>query len=298
MSFFPTRYPIMCAVMNGVSGLDLALVVESAGAMPSLWLNVRDDRFDLDLADINRIMDAYRTKTGHTNLVLAVHHKDIVEPEFFEWLLRSRPSHMELIGYEFDNSRYMNDPRWPILMNKLRKSTKVMIRIISPMVPPAWADAVCIKGRESAGCTGMFRVKDLMTEQMKLSPHVPLIPYGGVGTAEQVKEYIEQGAAGVACGTVFAASAESPLSPAVKLKIVQSTVDDLFTFPDTKQRALLLGSERSVLDDTSDWNRDHSLYTGIKGDGKTGHIYMGESIQYVSSVRSVKEIVDDLAHLL
>lgn len=298
MPFFPSRYPIMCAVMNGASDLSLALAVNEAGAMPSLLLKVRDkdNRIMLDTAD--QALIQYKQQTGHTNVVLSVNHEDILEPGFVTWLDRVRPSHIELLGYEMDFHQCCYDPRWVVMISRIRKFAKIMARCSKIMKPPDWADGLCIKGRESAGFSSQSSVGDITKQQLSDWPHLAIIPYGGVGTAQQVKNYLDMGAAAVACGSVFAASKESCLDIRVKQKIVEATIDDLVTFPETGQRALILGSYESVIKDSSDYNRSRSLREGIRGDGTVGHIYLGESVQYITSIRSVKDIVDDLVHLL
>lgn len=297
MSFFPSRYPIMCAVMNGVCDLNLALAVNAAGAMPSLLLNVRDGKH-LALDEVDRTLKQYQIETGHTNLVLSINPEDILEPKFMDWLDQIRPSHIELLGYDMQSVRCYFDQRWPILIGRLRKFSKIMTRCIGPTIVPGWTDALCVKGRESAGFTSEFSVRSIVEHQLINTPDCAIIPYGGVGTAEHVKQYIDMGAAAVACGSLFAASRESRLNIKVKQKIVGAGLDDLETFPDTGQRALILGSRDSVINDTSNWNREHSLVAGIHGDGTVGHIYLGESVQHITSIRSVKEIVDDLVKLL
>lgn len=296
--FFPSRYPIMCAVMNGASDLNLALAVEAAGAMPSLMIPVRNQERQIDLGPLDQAFGQYRERTGHCNLVLGVHHKDLFEPQFMQWLNTARPSHIELLGYSIDNSVYMNDRRWPVVMSRVRKFAKVLTRSTSAAYSPDWADAMCIKGRESAGFGGDTSVRDLAMQQLRYDPACHVIPYGGIGSAQQVKEYMDMGAVAVACGTIFAASQESSLTVEVKMKIVESSVDDLIRFPDTGQRALVLGDPDQSQAVPGDINRTQSLYRGITGDGRIGHIYMGESIRYVTSIRSVREIVEDLAHLL
>ena len=61
--------------------------------------------------------------------------------------------------------------------------------------------------------------------------------------------------------------------------------------PDTDQNTLILGDKEEVLN-TSGRNRQDSLSEGLYGDGKTGHMYAGKSIDHVTEIRSVKEIVE------
>lgn len=284
--------------MNGASDLNLALAIESAGAMPSLLFNMRDAQDRIDFSDATRQLSEFRSATGHTNIIVGVHHRDVIETKFIDWLRENRPSHIEIIGNKLNNNEYLYDPRWPIMMSAIKKITKIMIRINAPTEYLPWVDGFCIKGQESAGVGGGYKVKDLTKKQIDITPRVAIIPYGGVGTAEQVKEYIDMGATAIASGTLFAASKESPLTDAVKQSIASADISDLVTLADTNQKILPLGPVDSIIDTRGDWNREQSLKNGISGDGTIGHIYMGESIQYIDRIKTVKEIVDDLVSLL
>jgi len=67
--------------------------------------------------------------------------------------------------------------------------------------------------------------------------------------------------------------------------------------PDTDQNTLILGDKEEVLN-TSGRNRQDSLSKGLCGDGKTGHMYAGKSIDHVTEIRSVKDIVEELVREL
>ena len=69
---------------------------------------------------------------------------------------------------------------------------------------------------------------------------------------------------------------------------------DINKFNDTNQNALVLGDPKKVQQDKSHWNRTDSFFKGLYGDGKTGHIYAGNGIDHVNSIKSVKEIVEYL----
>jgi NAD(P)H-dependent flavin oxidoreductase YrpB (nitropropane dioxygenase family) len=160
--------------------------------------------------------------------------------------------------------------------------------------------AYCLKGSDSAGSSGdTYTTWGLFREQRKLTPNAVMIPYGGVGTAEQVCNYINLGATAVGVGTLFAASQESNLSSAAKQAMVAAP--GVTQIPDTKQNALILGNLDTVLADKiaeGDWNRERSLATGLHGNGTEGHIYAGAGVSYVTEIRSVKEIVEYLTSRL
>ena len=117
VNFFPSRWPIMCAVMNQVSDLKLALAVHSAEAMPSLMV-AGDNRADR----INIALSEFVKCTGHANMVLHLDYSDLVNVEIIKLIRQHRVSHVELFGaldasgmttqQEFDhvmsNSLYQN----------------------------------------------------------------------------------------------------------------------------------------------------------------------------------------------
>jgi enoyl-[acyl-carrier protein] reductase II len=297
-NFFPSRWPIMCAVMNGVSDLNLALAVRKAGAMPSLLLNRynSDNTINYDL--INDALNEYQRITGDVNLVFAIAEEDLFDYQLVKILRHFKVSHVEFLSNHIDTSHIWHRKDFQTAIKYMQSTTKIMSRIFNTKENDL-VDALCIKGKESAGFSGTVSVKDTFQKQKLITPATAIIPYGGVGTPEQVKYYITQGAAGVAVGTLFAASMESCLSTEVKTAMCKKSSTDITIFSDTNQNALVLGEKDQVLtSNTHDWNRSSSLATGIHGNGEVGHIYAGHSIDYVTKIRSVAEIVDYLTELL
>ena len=93
MNFFPSRWPIMCAVMNGVSDLNLALAVHAAGAMPSLMITGADKDQQIDAA-----LNEFKHCTGHANIVLQISYDDLINSSIPRLLRQYRVSHVELFG--------------------------------------------------------------------------------------------------------------------------------------------------------------------------------------------------------
>jgi NAD(P)H-dependent flavin oxidoreductase YrpB (nitropropane dioxygenase family) len=160
-------------------------------------------------------------------------------------------------------------------------------------------DGFCIKGSESAGFTGHFSVMDLFLQQKALTPDAMLIPYGGVGTAEQVKKYMDLGAETVAVGTVLALSEESPLSTGTKLAAIKKQSQDLTQFShvvgnvERKQNALQFEPYQGP----DDANGTMGLVRGMRG--KTdGHVYLGQGINHVTEIESCKQIIQRLVSCL
>jgi NAD(P)H-dependent flavin oxidoreductase YrpB (nitropropane dioxygenase family) len=157
-------------------------------------------------------------------------------------------------------------------------------------------DGFCIKGAESAGFTSHTPVKEVFLRQRELTPTAMLIPYGGVGTAEQVKEYINLGAEIVAVGTVLALSTESSLSTETKLAAIQKQSKDLTQFTHTvgnverKQSALQFKPYQGP----DDANGTVGLIRGIRGK-EDGHVYFGHGIDHVTELMSCHDIIKKLS---
>lgn len=273
--------------MNGVSDLSLALAVHEAGAMPSLMVN-GEHRIE----KLGSVLREFVKSVGHANLVLSLNYYDLVNIDIVKLVRQYKVSHVELLGMtsqqEFDH--VMSEPLVRNGLKFVQSTTKIMIRIFSPTQARSQLQAYALKGSDSGGFTGNLSVSELFVQQQQLTPGMKLIPYGGIGTAKQVAEYIRRGAAAVAVGTLFAATKESCLAESVKQQMILSSSTALTKFT-TSQQALVLGPHSEVVADITP-NRQASLESGIAGQG--GLIYAGKSIDYVTKTRSVQEVVDYL----
>jgi enoyl-[acyl-carrier protein] reductase II len=278
----------MCAVMNQVSDLNLALAVHAAGAMPSLQINRynKDQTINYDL--VNQELSEFVKQAGNGNVVLAVAEEDLFDYTFIKLIRQYRVSHVELLGNEIDNSIHWHKSHFQISLQYVKQTSKLLSRIVSTTSTNPHPDAFCVKGKESAGFAGAVSVSDLFEQQRSIS-NTALIPYGGVGTPTQVKHYMNRGAAGVAVGTLFAATQESCLSYKTKLAMCNASLSQITQFKETEQNALVLGELKSA---KQDWNHEHDLKNGIAGQG--GLVYAGTAIDHVTHIRTAQEVVDYL----
>lgn len=288
MNFFPSRWPIMCAVMNSVSDMTLACAVHEAGAMPSLLVNWKKIDRDYDL--LNSSLNEFVKSTGSNHVVIQLDYTDLKDDIVLNMIEHYKISHIELFGLmglprhreqqEFDLVMRAHRPQF----QRLRKTARIITRIFTPSSGQG-IDAYALKGSDSAGLSGMMSVKELFIQQQQSTPSMPLVPYGGVGTPEQVAWYINNGAAGVAVGTLFAATKESCINDLTKQAMIASTDQDLAKLS-SHQQALVLGTV------SNDPNHQQSLNDGIAGTG--GLIYAGKSINHVKEIKTVKQVVDYL----
>jgi hypothetical protein len=187
INFFPSRYPIMCAVMNQVSDLKLALAVNEAGAMPS-FMACGTGRVD----KINTALNEFSKCTGHANLVLNLNYEELANVDIIKLVKQYKVSHVELFGaldsrgmttqQEFEH--VMSAPLYRNGLKFLQSTTQTIIRILTPTGKQSNVNAYALKGSDSAGFTGKLSlsVPDLFTQQRQLTPGMGLIPYGGIGT--------------------------------------------------------------------------------------------------------------------
>ena len=282
----------MCAVMNSVSDLALASAVHSAGAMPSLMINWTTH----DL--LHDQLKEFVCLNGNGNCVLQLSYKDLVESTVLSLVKQYQISHIELFGMigisnnkmQNEFSTVMSHPKYREGYQRLKNNCRILSRIFTPAAVQG-IDAYALKGAESAGFSGNISVKDLFVQQQLQTPDSPLVPYGGVGTPEQVAWYINHGAAGVAVGTLFAATQESCLNYETKMAMVHASNQDLQKL-NTSQQALVLGD---ISQDRTP-NRQSSLDQGIAGQG--GLVYAGTAIDHVTHIRTAQEVVDYLTSKL
>lgn len=288
MNFFPSRWPIMCAVMNGASDLALAAAVHEAGATPSLMINWKQGQRNHDI--LEQQLKEFTTLTGSNTCVLQLDYADLKDDVALGIVEHYKISHVELFGMiGIGNNKMQQEfdlvmTRYRPAYERLRKTSRIITRIFTPSSGQG-IDAYALKGSDSAGFSGTMSVKDLFLQQHCQTPNIPLIPYGGVGTPAQVAWYMQNGAAGVAVGTLFAATKESCLNVVTKQAMVKANHQDLAKLK-TSQRALIMG------DVSADPNHQQSLDAGIAGQG--GLIYAGSAIDYVTEVKTVRQVVDYL----
>lgn len=290
-NFFPSRYPIMCCCMNGVShNVELAIAVSTAGAMPSLIPT-----------DLKTQITHYKKHTGNTDLVVWIKESDILDSRCIHLLLALEIKFIELTRNDVDNIEKLNSMKtysnlW--LDKSFIKNIEFLkengIKILrrchkEPIETFDLIDAVCVKGKESAGFSSDVTIEDLMQMQKEKTPNAYIISHGGVAGPKDVQKYLSLGACAVGVGTLFAASEESCIDKSVKELMVRKSSKDITRFEDTKQNALVINAEHTEFDG---FNRSESLNLGIQGRG--GHIYAGPSIDGVTKLRTVKETVEYL----
>jgi NAD(P)H-dependent flavin oxidoreductase YrpB (nitropropane dioxygenase family) len=295
-----TKYPLMAAAMNQVSDANLAIAVREAGALPSISIfNYADHDNNVDYFLLEEEISKYINATGDGLLVLSV-DPTVIDIKLIEILQKYSITHMELIpNYEHIKKPWLRSVLEHNLLKIQALGTKIILKVVAyPEDIKYWSvwnnksvDMICVKGPLGAG-----RVPSNDTDLVKLTKQastlgIPVIAVGGVSTSEQVNMLLEAGAKAVGIGTLFAASVESCLSSEAKQKLVSASYNDLSQLPtiDLSQNALVI----TVTDPSDTVNNSIGLIHGVTI-GTSGHIFAGKSIDNITQIDSVKNIIERL----
>ena len=306
MITFDCKYPILEACMNKGSTIDLAVAVHKAGGYPSLcsWTYNRNET--LFRRDLTRFADVTQSNRVHVSFEFNEYDNQVILDIIKSYHLPT----VELIYGQnnvfkdsYQTDQQTQDRTMELLIGIKNLGTKIFKRIYEPTPPLSedltLIDGYCIKGLESAGVASYLPILQTYHEQRTLTPDAMLIPYGGIGSALQVKEYMDLGAEIVGVGTLLALSAESPVAQSTKLAAINATTQDLVEFKHVfgtsprKQSALKFGDFLG----NDDANGTIGLVRGLRGKSD-GHVYLGHGVNQVTDVRTCQEIINDLVSLL
>jgi NAD(P)H-dependent flavin oxidoreductase YrpB (nitropropane dioxygenase family) len=274
-----SKYPIVAAAMNQVSDLTLARAVRQAGAVPSLSIYNYKNNFQGLVDDLKN----YKNEFSDLKIFLSLGDQELKIPIILDLILKFKIEFIELI---LDSGIDIQQELSSVMSN----NTKVFVKCLSIKDVINGVSGVILKGNEGAG-RGTNNLANLF-DQIKIGyPNLEIIVSGGIGTREQVKYYMDNGALAVSIGTLFAAAKESKISIDTKLKIINSTEQDIKQFSEgAKQNVLIFSGTPN-----DDFNHTTGLINGIC-DPTHGHVFVGKSINQIQEIKSVKEIIDLLTY--
>lgn len=176
------------------------------------------------------------------------------------------------------------------------------------------ADAVIAVNSGAGGHAGPLPA-EVLVPMLKKACKIPVISAGGVGKGEHLNKVFELGACGVSVGSPFIASTEAPVTQEYKQACVDYGAKDIvltsklsgskctvINTPYVKE----IGTEQNWLEkllsrnkQLKKWAKMITFYKGMKLLEKAAFSTSyqtvwcaGPSIEYVTSIRPVKEIVD------
>jgi len=295
-NYFGTKYPMVSMPMNKVSNLTLALAVRHAGALPSLSI------FNYtDLVLLEQDLIDYKKEFNDVKLLLSISTRELVRQSVCDLILKYQIEFVEVIRdtpgedlrkltlEEVHSKTKLEKTNLELIRNN---NINVFLKTHNIKNIEYAVDGLVLKGNEGAG-RGTESLETLFTDIKKHRPELPVIVSGGIGTAEQVKHYLDNGASAVGIGTLLAVSKECKISTETKLKMIESTSNDIKRFNTGASQNALIFAE--IANDT--FNHSHGLEQGISSTF-SGHIFAGIGIDHISEIRPVSDIINDLIKLI
>ncbi len=288
--FFGVKYPIIAAAMNQVSEINLAIACYQAGILPSLSIYMFYRNGELNLAKFKESIEVYKTKTGSCKLILSCGTDDIFNQEVIKIIIDNKLTHIELIeGLVKRPLNILRDQLKFLRENEIKSSIKALD--LDPF-DYSMFDFITTKGIEAAGRSrNGVTVEENFNNFKKEFPNTVIVPSGGIGSSQQIKYFLEKGATAVSIGTLIAACKESIISVDTKLKMINSSKNDI------QKLKCQLGEDQKGLIfkpiEKDSINNTISLYHGVRGTEK-GHIFAGDAIDQITEIKPIEEIIQNL----
>lgn len=300
------RYPIIMAPMFLVSNAKMVIEANNAGITGCIpALNYRTD------ADFRKALDEIRKGcTGPVGINLIVNKSNLKLKEQLQTCLDYK---VEYIITSLGSPQIVIEACKP-------KGIKVFSDVIdekfAKKVEAMGADAIIAVNADAGGHAGPLPAAVLVPQLVKAC-RIPVISAGGVGKGEHLIEKLQWGACGVSIGSPFIASNEADVSMEYKQAIVDYGAKDIVMTTKisgtpctvintpyvqkigTKQNwfEAFLNNNRTI----KKYAKLLTYYKGMKALEKAAFSATyktvwcaGPSIEYVHSIRPVREIVETL----
>lgn len=284
--------------MNQVSDLHLALAVYGAGCLPSLLSYCHEDFSDptrrgkFNARDFVNEVVQFNTITGSALIWLCIDLEHWFDPVVQTGLEQCKFQYVTLYKSSKTDIDLALRLRQQAMAQLSERDCSAIGLVHEPEQDLEPTDFWVVKGQQGAGRSSGYDTRYLFDHYSQRYGQRYFIPAGGIACAEHVTSYIESGAWAVALGTLFALAEESRLDNQLKQQIIAKQIPQLqhqFSGSDQYHTHISYGN----FDEPDDINRTRSLIAGLSQTGR-GHIYLGQGIDHVYSIRSVQEIVDTL----
>lgn len=289
-TFFGCKYPIIAASMNQVSDAKLAIACHNAGIIPSISVyTYSPENWNYNFREVEKELKQFQDQTNSNKIIVTVSLGHMLSTQFLNLCKTCNIEYVETVA---DDGRLTDGYQKEIFFELKNNSVKIIPKLVSSFhVNPGQMDAVILKKKEGAGRSFDTIDGDKEIEIIRNKfPQLPLIVSGGISSASQIKSYLDKGCIAVSIGTLFAAAEESRLSKETKLKMVESSYQDVKRLSRGAQQHALIFNE---INEDDDFNNTVSLIKGIN-DPTSGHIFAGKGIDNIKSIRPVADIVQEL----
>ena len=282
---FNSKYPIVALAMNQVSNAKFAVDCHNVGIYPSISLfnykTIKDFLLDVSY---------FKEKTGTTNFLFSLNFSDFENKQIQNTIDKLDIKNIELI-FNFHNSNEI----FSNIKNELKKRQNIVFYLktmsITDLRFNEYFNGFILKGNNSAGIIGKNKIESIFLYTKKTYPDKFIIPSGGIENKNQIKYFMDNGAAAVGIGTLFALSEESPIPKESKLAMINKKRSIMINSINHKKGAIVFSK---IKNGNNDHNNTESLILGITSGGKKGHIYAGTAIESIKEIKPLKQIVEEL----
>ena len=282
---FNSKYPIVALAMNQVSNAKFAVDCHNVGIYPSISL------FNYTtLKDFLLDVSYFKEKTGTTDFLFSLNFSDFENKQIQNTIDKLDIKNIELI-FNFHNSNEI----FSNIKNELKKRQNIVFYLktmsITDLRFNEYFNGFILKGNNSAGIIGKNKIESIFLYTKKTYPDKFIIPSGGIENKNQIKYFMDNGAAAVGIGTLFALSEESPIPKESKLAMINKKRSIMINSINHKKGAIVFSK---IKNGNNDHNNTESLILGITSGGKKGHIYAGTAIESIKEIKPLKQIVEEL----
>lgn len=303
-------YPIMVAPMFLVSNEDMiteALKFGATAAFPAL--NYRTDD------ELRAVIDRIRTKTSKPFGVNLIVNKS--NPKYKGQLQVLLDTKVDFVITSLGSPEETIKKCKPL---DIKVFCDVIDAKTAAKVEALGADAVIAVNNKAGGHCGTLSHNELVESISKVC-NLPVISAGGIGTSLQLQAALATGVAGVSIGTIFLASTEAKISSDYQQALIEYGEKDIVLTTKLSGSHLTVintpyvqstGTKASFWENLMLKNKTFKKYAKLfialkgmkaieKATFKTTYKTVwcaGPSIEYIKSIRPMKEILEDLVREL
>ncbi len=306
------KYPIIQGAMSWITNAELVAAVSNAGGLGILGPHAGHNTNPTSFEEI------YDRLKAEISKVKALTDKPFGAPVFLSYDLTTVDAIADLLideGVKVVLLNGMDGFDYEPLIKKFKKNNiKTIFRSLTPSIENAQyaekigADILVATGFDEGGTVpekiiGTFSIVPMIADAV----NIPVMAAGGIADARAVRAAFALGAEGVFAGTVFIATKENPAAANVKQLILDHTASDLLIFktnpayyrsiPTPYSQELLAMDEGGKTRDeiANKMYSEQGLKVGmLDGNLEEGYITVGNGLSYIDSIRSVKDVVEDL----
>tara|TARA_Y100001934_G_scaffold279684_1_gene384215 strand:+ start:633 stop:1589 length:957 start_codon:yes stop_codon:yes gene_type:complete len=285
------RYPIIQAPMTWIARAQLTAAVSAAGGIGVM------ETSSVDLEVTSREFEAIREVTdkpfGVNLAIMFLRQNEEMERAIIDWLIEHQ---VRFVTTSAGNPRRHVD--------RLKEAGVVVYHAVPTLdaalkAEDAGVDGLIVEGAESAGIRNAEEVNSfVLLQAVRERVSLPIVAAGGIADGRGMAAAMALGADGVAMGTRFVASKESPVHPNYKNAIVEAGVDGTILLPRpprAKYRTLKTPAALEVQENPDNpprlSNAIDALYIGGDVENTTGTA--GQSAALVHEIKPVSAIIEE-----